>query len=192
LTGPDTPPKRTIDMASNADSRGKPADELFQAVYTELRRLAVGQLAEERPDHTLSPTDLVHEAYLGLAPRTEGWGGRTHFLCAAAQAMRHILVSHARSKGRLKRGGGWHRVDLDEAIPVAATANGEMIDLSDALSDLAAEDPDTAAVVELRYFAGAGWPEIAEATGQPVADVKELWAYAKAWLYDRLAEPAEG
>ena len=173
-------------MPSIADDRGKPADELFQTVYTELRRLAAGQLADERPDHTLSPTDLVHEAYVGLASRAEGWGGRTHFLCAAAQAMRHILVSHARSKGRLKRGGGWHRVDLDEAIAVA-NANGGMIDLSDALTGLAAEDPDSATVVELRYFAGAGWPEIAEALGHSVADVKELWAYAKAWLYDRLA-----
>jgi RNA polymerase sigma factor (TIGR02999 family) len=186
------PPKGADEMPSAAEAGGKPADELFQAVYTELRRLAAGQLAEERPDHTLSPTDLVHEAYLGLAPRTEAWGGRTHFLCAAAQAMRHILVSHARSKGRLKRGGGWHRVDLEEVIPVAATANAEMIDLSDALSVLAAKDPDTATVVELRYFAGAAWPEIAEAIGQSVADVKELWAYAKAWLYDRLAEPVDG
>lgn len=178
-------------MPSTADAREKPADELFRAVYTELRRLAAGQLADERPDHTLSPTDLVHEAYLGLAPRAEGWHSRTHFLCAAAQAMQHILVSHARSKGRLKRGGGWTRVDLDEAIPVAATTNGAMIDLSDALSALAAQDPESAAVVELRYFAGAGWPEIAEAIRQPVADVKELWVYAKAWLYDRLAGPAE-
>jgi RNA polymerase sigma factor (TIGR02999 family) len=179
-------------MPSQADSPGKPADELFQAVYTELRRLAAGQLAEERPDHTLSPTDLVHEAYLGLAPRAEGWHSRTHFLCAAAQAMRHILVSHARAKGRLKRGGGWHRVDLDEAIPVAATADGAMIDLSDALTALTAEDPESATVVELRYFAGAEWREIAEAVGQSVADVKELWAYAKAWLYDRLdPEPAD-
>jgi RNA polymerase sigma factor (TIGR02999 family) len=179
-------------MPSAADARGKPADELFQAVYTELRRLAAGQLAEERPDHTLSPTDLVHEAYVGLAPRADGWGSRTHFLCAAAQAMRHILVSHARSKGRLKRGGGWRRVDLDEAISVATTADGAMIDLSDALSTLAAQDPDSANVVELRYFAGAEWPEIAVAVGQSVADVKELWAYAKAWLYDRLAAGPTG
>jgi RNA polymerase sigma factor (TIGR02999 family) len=178
-------------MQSADEAPAKPADELFQAVYTELRRLAAGQLADERPDHTLSPTDLVHEAYLGLAPRTEQWGGRTHFLCAAAQAMRHILVSHARSKGRLKRGGGWHRVELDEDVLVAVAAGGGMIDLSDALTALAAEDPESAAVVELRYFAGAGWPEIAQAVGQPVADVKELWAYAKAWLFHRLApEPA--
>lgn len=179
-------------MQSADEARAKPADELFQAVYTELRRLAAGQLSDERPDHTLSPTDLVHEAYLGLAPRAEGWGGRSHFLCAAAQAMRHILVSHARAKGRLKRGGGWRQVELDEDVSIAVAVNGGMIDLNDALTALAAEDPESATVVELRYFAGAGWPEIAEAVGQSVVDVKELWAYAKAWLYHRLAPAPAG
>ncbi len=173
-------------QAPQPDPPGLPADELFQTVYTELRRLAAGQLGGERAGHTLTPTDLVHEAYVRLAPRTAGWGGRTHFLCASAQAMRHILVSHARAKGRLKRGGGWRRVDLDEAGAAVAADDG-LIDLSDALAALAAEDPAAAAIVELRYFAGADWSEVADATGQSADDAREVWAYARAWLYHRLA-----
>jgi RNA polymerase sigma factor (TIGR02999 family) len=163
------------------------AADLFQTVYGELRRLAERQLAGERTGHTLSPTDLVHEAYLRLAPRAEGWLGRTHFLAASARAMRHILVSHARSRGRLKRGGGWRRVDLDRAEVATDGVGRGMIDLCDALTALAAEDPMSAAVVELRYFAGAGWAEVAEVIGQSVDDVKEHWAFARAWLYHRLS-----
>src|SRR5262249_56778277 len=106
---------------------------------------------------------------------------------AWARAMRHIGVSHARAKGRLKRGGGWRRVDLDEAGLVVDPDDGGLIDLADALTALAAEDPAAAAVVELRYFAGAGWAEIGEATGQSADDAREVWAYARAWLYHRLA-----
>jgi RNA polymerase sigma factor (TIGR02999 family) len=166
-----------------------PAGELFQAVYTELKRLAAAQLAGERRGHTLTPTDLVHEAYLRLAHRTAEWDGRAHFLCTAGQAMRHILVSHARAKGRLKRGGGWRRIDLDEADLTAAVEDGGLTDLSDALTVLATEDPESAAVVELRYFAGATWAEVAAALHQSVDDAKEHWAYAKAWLYHRFATP---
>jgi RNA polymerase sigma factor (TIGR02999 family) len=101
--------------------------------------------------------------------------------------MRRILVSHARAKGRLKRGGGWRRIDLEEADLTEAVADGGLTDLSDVLTALAAEDPESAAVVELRYFAGAMWAEVAAALNQSVDDAKEHWAYAKAWLYHRLA-----
>jgi RNA polymerase sigma factor (TIGR02999 family) len=162
------------------------ADELFQATYRELRQLAVGQLAHEQAGLTLTATALVHEAYLRLAGRDAPWNGRTHFLRAAARAMRHILVSHARGKNRLKRGGGRQRVDLDGLDLAVLPPDDQLLALEEALSALAAEDPLPAEVVELRYFAGADWPAVAEALDAPVDEVKRHWAYARAWLFDRL------
>src|SRR5262249_23346796 len=133
------------------------ADELFREVYEQLRGLAAGQLARELPGHTLTPTALVHEAYLRLAPRDRGWSGRTHFLRAAARAMRHILISHARTKKSLKRGGDWQRVDLDGLDLADPPSDDDLLALDEALMALAAEDARAAAVVELRYFGGADW-----------------------------------
>jgi RNA polymerase sigma factor (TIGR02999 family) len=162
------------------------ADELFQAAYDELRRLASGQLAHEHAGLTLTATALVHEAYIRLARRDAAWQGRSHFLRSAARAMRHILVSHARGKNRLKRGGGRQRLDLDALDLGVPPPDDDLLALEEALTTLATEDPLPAEVVELRYFGGADWPAVAEALGGTTDDARKHWAYAKAWLFDRL------
>jgi RNA polymerase sigma factor (TIGR02999 family) len=168
----------------SSDEATPRADQLFQTVYAELRQLAAAHLAVERAGHTLTPTALVHEVYVRLAGGAAEWTGRTHFLCASAKAMRHILVSHARGRARLKRGGDWRRIDL-EAADLAVDAGG-WLDLDDALEALAAEDPVAAAVIELRFFAGATWADVAAAIQESVDAAKDHWAYAKAWLSHRL------
>jgi RNA polymerase sigma factor (TIGR02999 family) len=169
----------------NDDAAGT-TDELFQAVYTELRRVAAAHLAHERPGHTLTPTELVNEVYVRFALRPRTWNDRAHFLRTAARAMRHILLSHARGKARLKRGGDWCRVDLDMLNVAAPPADENLIALDDALTALAEEDPLAAAVVEMRYFGESGWADIAEALKTSESAVKQNWAYAKAWLFKRL------
>jgi RNA polymerase sigma factor (TIGR02999 family) len=169
------------------------AEALFMAVYEQLRELAAGQLAREVPGHTLTPTALVHEAYLRLSHRRHGWCGRTHFLHAAARAMRHILISHARAKKSLKRGGDRTRVDLDDLDLVAPPSDDDLLALDDALTALAAEDPTAAAVVELRYFGGADWAALAAALRLTPDDARQEWCYAKAWLLHRLRpDPGPG
>ena len=165
------------------------AEELFPVVYDHLRGLAAGQLARESPGHTLTPTALVHEVYLRLSGRGRGWCGRVHFLHAAARAMRHILISHARGKKSQKRGGARGRVDFAGLDLAAPPADEDLLALDAALADLGAEDPVAAAVVELRYFGGAGWDEVAAAAGLSADAARHEWAYAKAWLLHRL-QPA--
>jgi RNA polymerase sigma factor (TIGR02999 family) len=167
------------------------ADDLFRAAYDELRRLAAEQLARERAGLTLTATALVHEAYLRLARRADPWHDRGHFLRAAARAMRHILVSHARGKNRLKRGGGRHRVDLDGLDLAVLPPDDDLIALEEALEALAAEDVVPAGVVELRYFGGADWAEVADALGITADEAKAHWGYARAWLFDRLRPRGE-
>jgi RNA polymerase sigma factor (TIGR02999 family) len=170
----------------DATAKPRQANELFQAAYDELRQVAAGQLAREGVALTLTATALVHEAYLRLSRRAVPWQGRTHFLRAAARAMRHILVSHARGKNRLKRGGGPQRVDLDGLDLAVLPPDDDLLALDEALSALAAEDPLFTEVVELRYFAGADWAEVAETLGTSVEEVKRHWAYARAWLFDHI------
>jgi RNA polymerase sigma factor (TIGR02999 family) len=162
------------------------AEELFPLVYEHLRGLAGDQLARELPGHTLTPTALVHEAYLRLAHRVGGWCGRTHFLHAAARAMRNILISHARAKKSLKRGGDRRRIDLDGLDMAAPPGDDDVAALDEALTALAAEDPLAAAMVELRYFGGADWPEVAAALNISADDARREWCYARAWLVHRL------
>jgi RNA polymerase sigma factor (TIGR02999 family) len=161
-------------------------DEFFQSAYEELRHLAAGQLAREGDPLTLTATALVHEAYLRLATRKAPWQGRTHFLRAAARAVRHILVSHARGKNRLKRGGGRVRVDLDGLDLAVLPPDDDLLDLDGAMSVLAAENPLFTEVVELRYFAGADWADVADTLGITVEESKQYWAYARAWMFDRI------
>src|SRR5439155_14513306 len=143
-------------------------------VYDELRKLAAARMAAEAPGHTLDATALVHEAYLRLVG-DQAFANRGHFFAAAAEAMRHILVDHARAKLADKRGGGRRRVPLDEAHRVAETPDG-LLAVDDALTRFAALDPSKAEMVKLRFFAGLTTPEAAAVLGVSVATAERWWA----------------
>lgn len=166
-------------------------DALLEAVYDELRRLAGAYLARERNDHTLQPTALVHEAYAKLAAQETPWNNRAHFLGIAAQAMRRILVDHARGKQRAKRGGGWQRVELDVALAEDPTQSLDLVALDEALSELAELSPREAQVVELRYFGGLEVEEVGDVLGVSARTVKRAWRFARAWLLTRMTEESE-
>jgi RNA polymerase sigma factor (TIGR02999 family) len=173
-------------------SDGEPGalSELLPLVYGELRRIARRALRQERPDHTLEPTALVHEAYLRLVPQGgKDWQNREHFLAVCAQLMRQVLVDHARRRQARKRGAGDVRVALDEgAGPAVAAPDLDLLVLDRVLGELAAIDPRRARVVEMRYFGGMSIPEIAVALGRPAWDVKKDWTLARAWLARRLKQ----
>jgi len=164
-------------------------DELIGLVYRELRRIASRSLASERGDHTLQPTALVHEAYERLADlRTARFNDRAHFFAVAAGLMRRILVDHARRRRALRRGGSAEKVQLNANLVGGASGADEVdvIALDVALDELAELDRSQARVVELRFFAGLGPGEIAEATGVSRATVHRQWTMARAWLHRRL------
>jgi RNA polymerase sigma factor (TIGR02999 family) len=163
--------------------------ELLPVVYDELRRLAHVHMIGERADHTLEPTALVHEAYLRLiGGDNPHWDGRGHFFGAAAEAMRRILVDHARAKNAVKRSGQRQRVGFDH--DAAQLPSGvELVDvlaLDEGLAKLAAEAPAKAELVKLRYFAGLNLEEFAAVMGISLATAKRYWVYAKAWLFKEL------
>jgi RNA polymerase sigma-70 factor (ECF subfamily) len=161
--------------------------ELTPLVYEELRRLAHRQMNTERSGHTLQTTALVNEAYLRLADRTNPrWQNRAHFFAVAARAMRRILVSYARSQRSQKRGGGALKVELDEAALVSPEESKEIIDLHEALERLASLDSRKAQVVELKYFGGLNYDEMAEVLKISSITVRRDWRFAKAWLYTEL------
>jgi RNA polymerase sigma factor (TIGR02999 family) len=168
------------------------AAALLEAVYGELRALAQHHLARERPGHTLQATALVHEAYLRLVRAPQGtFTGRAHFLAAAAQAMRRILVDHARTKGRQKRGGGpgregAGRLSLDVVADVGEAPSEDIVALSDSLDALGREDPDAARIVEMRFFAGMEVGQIAAVLGVTERTVHRHWTFARAWLFRAL------
>jgi RNA polymerase sigma factor (TIGR02999 family) len=174
---------RLLDAAAAGDRRA--AAELLPLVYAELRRLAAARLAGEKAGHTLQPTALVHEAYLRLVggERGQNWNGRGHFFAAAAEAMRRILVDHARRKKSAKRGGGRERLDLDAIDVAIADWPEDLVVLDEALGRLAAIDPKAARLVHLRFFAGLPIPEVAEVLGMSPRTADRLWAYARAWLH---------
>lgn len=169
---------------------GDPAatDALLPVVYDQLRRLAAARLAGEAPGQTLQATALVHEAWLRLVGNEpQHWDHRGHFFAAAAEAMRRILVEAARRKQRLKHGGGRQRVPEDALVaPESLVADEDLLAVDEALTDFAAESPDKAELVKLRYFAGLSENEAAAALGISRATAARWWAYARAWLYDRL------
>jgi RNA polymerase sigma factor (TIGR02999 family) len=175
---------------SSAIERGdqQAAEHLLPLVYDDLRRLANHRLEREAPGHTLQATALVHEAYLRLVgcDPSQHWDGRAHFFAAAAEAMRRILVDRARDRHRLKRGGARERVDLDRALVTIDKPGDDLIDLDLALSELGREDPVCARLVALRFFAGLTQAEAAETLGMARRTADRHWAYAKAWLYERL------
>jgi RNA polymerase sigma factor (TIGR02999 family) len=174
----------------SAIEQGEPtaAEQLLPLVYDELRKLAAQRLAQEQPGQTLQATALVHEAYLRLvgAEQAQYWNGRGHFFAAAAEAMRRILVNRARDKGRLKRGGGRRRVDLENVCDAASASDDDLLDLDDALGRLAKVQSECAELVKLRFFAGLTLDEAAAALGLARRTADRQWAFARAWLFDAL------
>jgi RNA polymerase sigma-70 factor (ECF subfamily) len=161
--------------------------ELTPLVYGELRRLAHRHMGGERPDHTLQTTALVNEAYLRLADQTNlRWQDRAHFFAVAARAMRQILVNYAKSYRAQKRGGGAIKVELDDVAIVSPEESKEIVDLHEALERLAALDSRKAHVVELKYFGGLNYDEMAEVLKMSPVTVRRDWRFAKAWLYTEL------
>ena len=157
--------------------------ELLPLVYAELRKLAGHRLNREKAGQTLQATALVHEAYIRLVGNAEiKWDGRSHFFAAAAEAMRRILVDHARRRHSVKHGGGFERQELSDDVAVEFDDLDQLLDLDAALTKLAQEDPGLAKLVELRYFAALGVEETAKALGVSPRTVKRNWAYARAWL----------
>jgi RNA polymerase sigma factor (TIGR02999 family) len=170
----------------SAIEQGDPhaSEQLLPLVYDELRRLAAEKMAQEKPGQTLQATALVHDAYIRLVDteKAQRWSSRGHFYCAAAEAMRRILVDRARRRARVKHGDGWQRQELlPSQIPVPdVTADIEALDA--ALDRLAEADAQSAELVKLRYFAGLTIPQAAEALGISPRKADSIWAYARAWL----------
>ena len=175
-----------IETAS--DSPEKVIEKLMPYVYDELRALAGKYLGGERKNRTLQPTALVHELFLKLVDQSRvDWKGRTHFLAAGAAAMRRILIDHARTRKRAKRGGGWRRVVLEPAMAVTETDDVDGDSLHAAIEELAHVDADEARIVELRFFGGLSMKEVAGVLGVSKRKVEGDWTHAKAWLRTRLA-----
>jgi RNA polymerase sigma-70 factor, ECF subfamily len=161
--------------------------KLIPLVYAELRRLAAHYLRGERPDHTLQPTALVHEAYLRLTKLHDvDWQGRSHFFATAATVMRRILVDHARAQNANKREGCRNAVSLEEALVVSPARSSQLIALDDALDRLAKLDLRRSKIVELRFFGGLSEEETGEVLGISERTVKRDWRVAKAWLYNEV------
>jgi len=160
---------------------------LTPLVYEELRRLAHHYMERQRPDHTLQTTALVHEAYLRLVDQSRpSFKDRSHFHAVAAKAMRQILVDHARTARRQRRGAGARKVELDEAALISPEQSGAILNLNDALERLASLDSRAAQGVELRYFGGLNQDEIAEVLKVSAVTVRRDWVFSKAWLYKEL------
>jgi RNA polymerase sigma factor (TIGR02999 family) len=179
---------RILDSISAGDRAS--AEQLLAVVYDELRRMAAGQMAREKPGQTLQPTALVHEAWLRLLGNDQDrqWGSRAHFFGAAAEAMRRILVENARRKLSQKRGSGAVRVELEE-LELAIEADDEsVLRVHEALEKLTGHDPQAAELVKLRFFAGLEQQEAAALLGLPERSAGRLWAYARAWLYHELQQ----
>jgi RNA polymerase sigma factor (TIGR02999 family) len=174
---------RLLDAAHHGDTQA--AADLLPLVYDELRKLAAAKLAKERPGQTLDATALVHEAYLRLVG-DQHFDGRAHFLAAAAEAMRRILIDNARRKLTEKHGGDLLRVALDDFEPAAPSRADDLLALDEALTKLAAEDPVKAKLVTLRYFAGLSVQEAADVLGLSRATADRFWSYARTWLYCEL------
>jgi len=170
-----------------SDGDRKALDDLTPLVYLELKKLAENNLRRERAGHTLQPTALAHEAYIKLINQQNvRWQNRAHFFAVASQAMRRILVDHARARLAGKRGSGGAIVSLDEGVDVSDQRADQLLALDDALKRLAELDPKKGRVVELKYFGGMTLEEMAEVLGVSRAKVIREWRMAKAWLYGEL------
>lgn len=179
--------------AGNKDA----AARVVPLIYSDLRRIAAGFARHERPDHTLQPTALVHEAYLELfGEKPVQWTSRAHFLSTAARVMRHILVDYSRQRSALKRGGAEEKMSLpgDTLLSIADLSSSrapDLVALDDALKSLAWIDPEDARLVELRFFGGLSLEDTAECLGISRKTVVRRWRRAKAWLYAELKEGSQ-
>lgn len=183
----DLPVSRILKRVSEGEVRA--AEELLPLVYEELRRLAASRMKNEVSEHTLQPTALVHEAYLRLLrsePQT--WENRRHFFSAAAEAMRRILIEHARSRDRLKRGGELHREPLADIAMSPSVDLSEIIAVHEVLEEFEREMPDKAELVKLRYFAGLDEAAAAETLGISRPTASRWWMFSRAWLFQKLSE----
>ncbi len=177
------PGEVTAMLAEAGRGKDDVLERLVPLVYQELKRLAARFLQDERPGHTLQATALVNEAYLRLAGQKSGWKNRAHFMAVAGQAMRRVLVDYARQRIAAKRGGGAVAVDLERCeAGIDVRESEELLAVDEALSRLAAMDPQQERVVELRYFCGMSVEETAQALSVSPRTVKRDWAMAKAWL----------
>jgi RNA polymerase sigma factor (TIGR02999 family) len=173
---------RILEAAQKGDPNA--SDELLPLVYDELRKLAASKMANERPDQTLQPTALVHEAWLRLVGNEkEKWNGRAHFFGAAAEAMRRILIENARRKAAVRHGGGQARLDVNQIEIATAAPDDELLAVSDALEKFAAHGSQMAELVKLRYFVGLTAEDAAEVLGISVRTAERWWSYSRAWLY---------
>jgi RNA polymerase sigma factor (TIGR02999 family) len=192
MDAPSVSQQRVTDLLtrwSQGDDRA--LAELTPLVYEELRRLAHYHMGGQRPNHALQTTALINEVYLRLADQTNPrWQNRAHFFAVAARAMRQILVSYARSQQAQKRGRGAIKVELDEAAIVSPEESKEIVDLHEALETLATLDSRKAQVVELKYFGGLTYDEIAEVLKISRVTVRRDWEFAKVWLYTELHSAA--
>jgi RNA polymerase sigma-70 factor, ECF subfamily len=161
-------------------------ESLIPLVYQELHRLAQSYMRRERPDHTLQPTALIHEAYMRLAGEDVDWKNREHFIGVAAHVMRRVLVDHARAHRAEMRGGDRRRVELDEGLAVAAERSDEVLLVDGALERLAKRNQRQARVVELRYFGGLSMEEIAAMLSISLRSAKRDWSLARIWLFQEL------
>jgi RNA polymerase sigma factor (TIGR02999 family) len=178
-----------VTLLLNAANRGESqaAEELIPIVYGELRKLAAWRLGQEAEAYTLQATALVHEAYLKLSAGGQKWEGRKHFFCAAAEAMRRILIDRARYRMAARHGGGWQRTGFGEDLMAVTSAQDEeTLAINDILDRFARIEPRKAEVVKLRYFVGMTIEETAEALGISTATAKRDWIFSRAWLFREL------
>ena len=173
---------RILHAASAGDKQA--AEDLIPLVYDELRKLAAWRLGQEAQAHTLQATALVHEAYLKLSPGEQPWEGRKHFLCAAAEAMRRILIDRARHRKAVRHGGEMQRTEfVEDIIAVPSAKDDEILAINQILDRFAQIEPRKAEVVKLRYFVGMTIEEAAEALGISTPTAKRDWIFARAWLF---------
>jgi len=179
-----------ITVILNRVEQGDPraAGELLPLVYEELRKLAAARMASESAGHTLQPTALVHEVWLRLAGSDAQvpFANRAHFFSAAAEAMRRILIDHARRRSAEKRGGRWQRVELDRVDIASDADDGTLLLVNDALEKLAREAPNAAGIAKLRFFGGLTLEEAGQVLGVTDRTAKRYWAFARAWLFDEI------
>lgn len=168
------------------------AEKLLPLVYQELKRIAASKMATERAGHTLQPTALVHEAYLRLVGKERSWRSRSHFISAAAEAMRRVLIDRARQRQTTKRGGDPARTTWKDSRFEGPVPDDEVLAVNDALQRLEAERPELAQIVKLRYFAGMRMDEIASMRECSLSTVERSWRVAKAWLLREISDEFQG
>lgn len=184
--------EHTLDSSASPAAAPQGADALLPLIYEQLRQLAAKKMSLESPGQTLQATALVHEAWLRLNAHGQAqFQNRTHFLAAAAEAMRHILVDQARRKKAARHGGGWLKLDLESLELPAGMDEDRLLDVHEALEKLAAHDAPKAELVKLRFFGGLSLEEAAQVQGISTPTAKRHWAYARAWLYREMSRSKE-